>query len=405
MKIKTLLLAGLFLLSLKNIAQLSTFYVHPHVIDTNYVAAQDSHYVAISASAASNNLLLVFIDGSGSNTKDYTDFPKLAASLGYHVVSIAYPNSPTVGSMCDASTDSLCFDKVRQEICYGTPVSSNVSVDTLNSINVRLVKLLQYLAAVYPSDNWGQFLTSNNQVVWGNVVTAGHSQGSGHALYLAKTQSVHRVIMFSGVDDYSLHFNKSAHWLFNASLTPTGNLYSFLHLQDDVEPYKYEYKNLQALGLIANGDDSTDVDNVATPYNNSHCLYTNVTPPHSGIYSAYHDATAVDYFTPVNGTQLLYNPVWTYMLSTASSAGINQSNENTSLVNIYPNPATDEIFISTNKNIQANFTLTNLLGQVISNQPEIVQVANNLYKADIKNLPAGVYVISFQNMFYKLIKR
>src|ERR1700756_1475565 len=154
MKIKILLLSALILISIKSFAQLNTFYVKPHVIDTAYLTAQDSHYVALSASATSNNLLLVFLDGSGSNTKDYTDIPKLAASLGYHVVSIAYPNSPTVGSLCDSSTDSLCFDKVRQEICYGTPVSSSVSVDTLNSINIRLTKLLHYLSATYPAKGW-----------------------------------------------------------------------------------------------------------------------------------------------------------------------------------------------------------------------------------------------------------
>ncbi|HTA61940.1 MAG TPA: T9SS type A sorting domain-containing protein [Bacteroidia bacterium] len=404
MKIKLLFLSSLFLLSIKNFAQLSTFYVKPHLVDTAYVAAQDSHYVALNTSITSNNLLLVFIDGSGSNTKDYTFFPKLAASLGYHVVSIAYPNSPTVGSLCDASTDSLCFDKVRQEICYGTPVSNSVSVDTLNSINTRLVKLLQYLAVIYPSGNWGQFLSANNQVVWSNVVTSGHSQGSGHAMYLAKTQSVHRVIMFSGVDDYSTHFNKSAHWLFNTSLTPISNIYSFLHLQDDVEPYKYEYKNLKALGLFANGDDSTDVDIVATPYNNSHCLYTNVTPPHSTIPSAYHDATAVDYFTPVNGTQLLYNPVWTYMLTSISSTGINQIETNANQLKIYPNPASNEIFISSDKESIKNITITNLLGQFVINENDIMSQSNNLFKINLKNIPSGVYFITTENSFFKLIK-
>ncbi|HKC68513.1 MAG TPA: T9SS type A sorting domain-containing protein [Bacteroidia bacterium] len=403
MKIKILLLSALILISIKSFAQLNTFYVKPHVIDTAYLTAQDSHYVALSASATSNNLLLVFLDGSGSNTKDYTDIPKLAASLGYHVVSIAYPNSPTVGSLCDSSTDSLCFDKVRQEICYGTPVSSSVSVDTLNSINIRLTKLLQYLSATYPANGWNQFL-SNNNVVWSSVVTSGHSQGSGHAMYLAKTQSVHRVIMFSGVDDYSLHFNKSAHWLFNTSLTPTAGIYSFLHLQDDVEPYKYEYKNLQTLGLMANGDDSTNVDNLSTPYNNSHCLYTNATPSHSTIPSAYHDATAVDYFTPVNGTQLLFNPVWTYMLTALSTTDINQVETSNNQINIYPNPAANKVFILSDKNVSSNFTLTNLLGQVVLNQTDITSLSNNVYTINIQSLPAGVYFINTGNYYHKLIK-
>lgn len=391
-------------MGIKSFAQVNTFYVKPHVIDTAYVAAQDSHYVALSSSVISNNLLLVFIDGSGSNTKDYTFFPKLAASLGYHVVSIAYPNSPTVGSLCDASSDSLCFDNVRQEICYGTPVSNNVSVDTLNSINTRLVKLLQYLTTTYPANGWGQFLSGNN-VVWSNIVTSGHSQGSGHAMYFGKTQAVHRVIMFSGVDDYSIHFNKSAHWLFNPSITPIGSIYSFLHLQDDVETYPHEFKNVQALGLLSNGDDSTSVDNKSTPYNNSHCLYTNITPPHSTIPSAYHDATVVDYFTPVNGTQLLYNPVWTYMLTALNPTSINQIETSFNSTKVYPNPATDEIFILFDKQPINKLFATNLLGQSIVNESDIINQSNNLFKINVKNIPAGVYFINNGNSFSKFIKQ
>ena len=403
MKIKTLFFISCLLISIKSFSQLSAFYVRPHVIDTAYAAAQDSHYVALNKSATSNNLLLVFIDGSGSNTKDYTDIPKLAANLGYHVVSIAYPNSPTVGSLCDASTDSLCFDKVRQEICYGTPVSTLVSVDTFNCINTRLVKLLQYLSATYPSKGWEQFL-SGNAVTWNTVVTSGHSQGSGHAMYFAKTQSVNRVAMFSGVDDFSTHFNKPAHWLYNVSLTPISNVYSFLHLQDDIEPYPREYSNMQALGLMSTGDDSTIVDNKTTPYNNSHCLYTNITPPHSTILSAYHDATAVDYFTPLSGSTPLYTPVWTYMLTALSATGIEQLTINNTPLVVYPNPATNEIFVLTNEKQEGNLKVMNNLGQTVVTENAFINQSDNLMKLDISNLPTGVYFISNPNTYLKFLK-
>jgi len=58
--------------------------------------------------------------------------------------------------------------------------------------------------------------------------------------------------------------------------------------------------------MTANGDDSTLVDNAVPPYNNSHCLYTNAEPSHL-FFSKYHDATAVDYFTPLlNDTTPLF---------------------------------------------------------------------------------------------------
>ena len=285
------------------------------------------------------------------------------------MVSIAYPNSPTVGSLCDASSDSLCFDKVRQEICYGTPVSTLVSVDTFNCINTRLVKLLQFLLTTYPTDGWGQFLTGNI-VTWNTIVTSGHSQGSGHAMYLAKTQAVNRVAMFSGVDDFSTHFNKPAHWIYNSGLTPISSIYSFLHLQDDVEPYPHEYSNMQALGLMSTGDDSTIVDNKTIPYNNSHCLYTNVTPPHVSIPSSYHDATVVDYFTPLSGSIPLYTPVWTYMLTTGSTSSINQLVQINNTLLVYPNPGRDKITLSFNNNIinQIDLKIVNQLGNIVLNQ-------------------------------------
>jgi hypothetical protein len=367
-------------------AQLNTFYVTPISTNAGYVAAQDSHLVALNPAVTSNNLLLVFIDGSGSKTKDYTFFPKLAASLGYHVVSVAYPNSPTIGSVCAASADSMCYDNYRQEVCYGTPVSSSIAVDSLNSIHNRLVNLLTYLSTTYPSDGWGQFVTTND-VNWSSVVTSGHSQGSGHALYFAKTKAIHRVIMFAGVDDYSVRFNKPPHWVYSPSVTPPQNIYSFLHLQDDVEPYPHEYESLKAIGLVNGVDDSTIVDNKTTPYNNSHCLYTNVTPPHAGIASAYHDAPVVDYFTSVNGTQLLYNPVWTYMLTTAQTTGIAEALTNAEELTVYPNPASSEISWSLPSLLPADV-------EVFSLQGASVEKVKGQTHMDISALPAGVYLLT-----------
>ena len=404
MKLKNILLIGCFFICIKNFAQLNTFYVKPHAIDTGYLAAQDSHYVALNKAVNTNNLLLLLFDGSGSNTKDYLLFPNLAANLGYHVVSLAYPNSPTVGSLCDASSDSLCFDQVRQEICYGTPVSTKVSVDTFNCIYTRLTKLLQYLSATYPGDGWGQFI-SNNNPVWSSIVTSGHSQGAGHALYLAKTQNVHKVAMFSGVDDFSTHFNKAAHWIYGASVTPVNKIYSFLHLQDDVESYPHEYQNILALGMFAGGDDSTLVDTKTSPYSNSHCLYTNITPPHATIPSAYHDATVVDYFTPLNGAQPLYKPVWTYMLTdNSNSAGIQQMPGVKEPFEIYPNPVADAIFINRRADIGVSFKVVNTFGQTILDNNNFEAQVGFLFKANVSNLVPGVYFITDGSNFLKLIK-
>ena len=82
--------------------------------------------------------------------------------------------------------DPLVFDKYRQEACFGTPVSDDVAIDSLNSIHTRAVNLLLYLDLTYPADNWGQYLATSVTLDWSRIIVGGHSQGSGHACYLAK---------------------------------------------------------------------------------------------------------------------------------------------------------------------------------------------------------------------------
>ncbi len=302
-------------------AQPTIFYVAPSATDTAYASSQDKHLVILNKTVSYNNKLLVFLPGTGALTKHYTEFPKLAASLGYHCVSLAYPNDfPSITEACTGSADTDCFKNFRQEVCYGTPVSNAVSVDTLNSIATRLVKLLRYLNTTYPSDGWGAYLKQGN-VNWNKIAVAGHSQGSGHALYFGKTKFCFRVIMFSGANDYSNLYKKPANWVSMPGLTPVSATYSFLHLKDDVVAYSKQYKVVQATGMTGSGDDSTSVDNAQPPYNHSHCLYTKAKPRFSFVYSSWHDGPVVDFYTPVNSKgNFLYTPVWKYMLTDSTTA-------------------------------------------------------------------------------------
>jgi len=399
--LKHILFTLLLLPALGARAQVTSFYVAPHAMDTAYTTAQDSSYVCIDASVASNGKLLIFLDGSGSNTKDYTYYPQLAAALGYHCISVAYPNSPTVGSLCSASSDSLCYDKVRQEICYGTDASTLVSVDTFNSIYTRTVKLLQYLAATYPSAGWDAFL-SGGVPVWASIVMSGHSQGSGHALYFAKTHPVYRVVMFSGADDYSAWYSAPAHWIHNASATPVSSYYSFLHLQDDVVPYSEEFAIVQALGMTASGDDSTLVDHISFPYLNSHCLYTDATPNHVSIASSYHDATVVDFFTPLGGSGYLFDSVWYYTLQIPATTGIESPSQQPAF-SLYPVPARDVINLLPQSTGAGRVQITDLSGRVLISVSAVFQKGSPMAMG-IASLPPGAYVIQAQGATRLFIK-
>ena len=384
------------------LAQLASFYVQPIQTDSKYAAAQDSHYVAVNPSVSSRDELLLFFGGTGSKPKDYTDFPNLAANLGYNAIDLAYLDGTSVDRACSANSDTSCFRNFRQEVCYGTPVSSAVDVDSLNSIYTRTVDLLQYLATKYPDQHWDHFF-SGDSILWSKVVVSGHSQGSGHALYFAKQHTCARLIMFSGADDYSTYYGSPPGWVSWKSKTPLNDFYSFLHLEDDVISYSKQYKIVKALGMMSNGDDSTIVDNKVSPYNHSHLLYTDAKPRFQ-IYSATHDAPVVDFFTPRNSAGgLLFEPVWEYMLTNKISTGIQyapgQKPDRIALYQNYPNPfnPTTTISYSLDSAQYVSLKVYDILGRVVNTLIDGRQTTGTHHvRFDASRLASGLYIYRLQ---------
>src|SRR6187200_2213678 len=140
-------------------SQITSLYVHPFLTDSNYSADQDSHLVVRNTTTNINKLFL-FIGGTGSSTQAYQTISHFAGNLGYDVINLSYSNSVAAASLAN-SADSLVFDKYRQEVCFGTPLSPDVTVDTLNSIYTRTVKLINYLNENYPTQNWNQYLLNS----------------------------------------------------------------------------------------------------------------------------------------------------------------------------------------------------------------------------------------------------
>jgi hypothetical protein len=392
---------GLLMLSSVGHAQLSTFFVQPSQTDVQYPAISDSHYVVVNPSVVPLNKLLLYIGGTGSSPKRTTYFLNLAANLGYHVISLAYPNSISAQSACAATIDTNCHFNFRQEICYGTPISSAITVDSLNSLRTRAMKLISYLNTRYLMQNWGQFLT-NSDLNWPLVVTSGHSQGSGSALYFAKTQSIDRCIMFSGANDYSNLYSSPPNWISANFATSVSRIYSFLHLQDDIIPYAQQIQVVQALGLFVNGDDSTKVDNLSSPYNYSHILYTTATPQ-STLMTPYHNCTVVDFWTPLeNSGNPVFDSVWTYLLTNPIITDIEATSPQQNRIDVYPNPLQDQLTIENKTTKSKNILLMNASGVLIK---EIIVDAGNTLQWSIADLPAGFYFLRDGSSATKLIKR
>lgn len=383
----------LFLLTLTTnfcIGQVQTYYVKPVQTDPNYVSTEDSSVVSRNTSFQSNKLFL-FIGGTGSSSStDYNALRLHSANLGFDFINLSYPNNIAPVSVSN-SNDNLAFDKYRQELCFGTPISDAVTVDSLNSIYTRTLKLIQYLNLIYPSDNWGQYLATSSSLDWSKIIVGGHSQGAGHACYLAKYYPIDRVLMFSGPTDYSNYFSNSANWISQSGITPVSRHYSYLSLNDEASPYFKQYDNLLNLGMLVS-DDTTHVDNISSPYGNSHCLYTTQAP---GIAILNHNV-------PIK-LSTINNNVWIYMLTSTITTGLD-NNFGMIKIDIYPNPANDFIFLSS-EHLQNNLTYSiyNLSGQLI--KTETLTQQSEHYMIDISYLKMGLYILKANEMTTKIIKQ
>jgi len=96
-----------------------------------------------------------------------------------------------------------------------------------------------------PSGQWQHYLDAKNQPRWENIALAGHSQGGGMALFLAKSISVFRVLDFSGGWDLA-GIDRLADWYSIPSKTPTERLFAVYNKKEpEAELLKESYRNAQ----------------------------------------------------------------------------------------------------------------------------------------------------------------
>jgi hypothetical protein len=302
----TILISSLMALSCKkgdtpspdnSVAQNISVLVKPSETDNNYSSTDESHYVVRNNKTHLNKLLL-FIGGSYSVPKNYNAVCDHGATIGLDVISLSYPNEIAAAPL-GTSSDKLIFDNYREELCFGNQVSNAVSVNQLNCIVTRTTKLLIYLKNTYPDQNWGQYLSSSNTILWNKIVVAGHSQGSGHACYLGKKNVVERVVMFSGPNDYSSYYNSAANWLTQSGQTPLTKQFALLHAQDEIVSFNSQVVNLRGLGLLTASQSPLAVDNLTSPYSNGRALSVNI--------------AALSNHSSTIGNNAKLPDIWTYM--------------------------------------------------------------------------------------------
>jgi len=257
-------------------SSLTTLQVAPRDTDPATANWPNKHLVAFDLSAPARHELFLFLPGTGADPTVYSiAIIKQAAANGFDAVSLSYPNTFSP-SICASSTNPACFEAVRQQILMGGAVDPRAAVSAADSLQNRLIKLLQYLAANQPSRNWAGYLDGSGPR-WSAIRLSGHSQGASMAAFIAIQHQVDRVTLFSGPTDVSLNgvLTRPAFWISDHGATPASRYYAFTHLRDE------SGVNFTAAWTVLDlkgADAPVLIDDSQTPFRHSHVLVTDAAP-------------------------------------------------------------------------------------------------------------------------------
>ncbi len=288
--------------------------ISPTSTDSNIKEKGTSHLAYVDSAVRKIGKLFVFFPGTGAPPNFYTKILETAASQGFHAIGLVYENDRSVNfHICTQQrvrTDPNCHKNVRLEILDGIDRTPLVDVNRANSIENRLIKLLEYLQQKQPDTKWGQFL-SDSKLHWEAIAFSGHSQGGGHAAMVGKVHSSYRIVMFSAPEP--------AAWTTENLNTPPDSYYGLVHKLESIHnPIVLAWKKLGVPGAPVNADGQP------SSFIMSHQLVTSVTPvgpPDKQGLPNYHNSVVVDDFTPVgpDGVTPVLRDVWIYLLT--SQAG------------------------------------------------------------------------------------
>lgn len=285
-------------------------FVRPEQTDTAIrIMKTESHYcVRPAANKPAIPRLMILFPGTGGKARNFLRFSDLAAQMGYHVITLSYPNAESARKYCQNSSDTACYGNFRREIIYGENHLEEINIPESESILSRLFRLLDYLEIKDPEGDWKYFLHENN-TVWNNITLAGHSQGAGHAAFMAQEFKVSRVLLFAGPNDFHSKISAPAGWLYRPSLTPVSDWYVFLHAYDSSIPISEQMSQIRTAGISAEPYIFSPEAEIPEGVRLLHSRLDQGSP-----YT--HISLVTDSYTPVDGRlKPLYEPAWRWMLT------------------------------------------------------------------------------------------
>jgi hypothetical protein len=283
----------------------------PSQTDATLADWNEPHYICSPSDPQNaDGRLFLFIPGTGATPADYTLLTQEAAHAGLHAIALRYPNDKSVNlQLCPSSLDGDCHGKIRAETLTGVDASPLIDVDEANSISGRLERLVDWLSLEYPEEAWERFLNTEGSIDWSRIVVSGHSQGAGHAAFIAYQYAVDHAVLFAWAD---VRRGEIAPWLQQTvSVTPPEDYYLFWHAEDE-RVTNHADALITVLGLGQYGG-SVVVDGLLPPYNGSHSLIATAPPP---VGQRAHNVHVVDWALALDPDGLpLYRDVWHYLIT------------------------------------------------------------------------------------------
>ncbi len=273
-------------------------------ISTSTVGSSLQYAYVPRRNADRQNKLFVFIPGTTAGPDDYKLILQVGARAGYHTLGIAYSNTLPIEFYAVGATTDDAVENILEEYLTGANTSSRVNIGLPNGFENRIIKMLQYLNAQYPSEGWGQYINESGQLRWDKISASGHSQGSDHSMYMSRKRNLLRAGLFAGSGSFLLPNGSYPSFMQGVGTTAPEKVFGFAHLRDDVRLWSGVRPTWASLA-IPGAPTSVDSSN----YRGANQLTTNI----SGTSST-HSSMVSDSVTPIqsNGVPLFAN-VWIYM--------------------------------------------------------------------------------------------
>ncbi len=206
--------------------------IRPSQADPTVRQFDDVNVVLTPMQGVTNAPLAIFLPGTHGKPLNAMTLLKVIADQGYKVIGLTYDDLPAGTGLCPRNPNPACFTNFHAMRSFGRgdgPVSNPYS----ETIEARLVSLLRYLDREHPGAGWATYLRPDGHPDWSRILVSGLSQGAGMAAFIAKSQPVYRVVLFSSPWDNIGREHRPAPWLSQASATPPERWWAERHVQEN----------------------------------------------------------------------------------------------------------------------------------------------------------------------------